>query len=448
MLTADDGAVCLDGSPGAYYFAPAVNPTHNTSWQLYFQGGGWCYSLKDCWGRSNTTLGSSTQWVDSVQIGGILSPDCEVNPDFCNFNRVFFQYCDGNSFAGDLENPVEVDGRQLWFRGHRILRAALDSLVQNHGFGNAQTVMVTGCSAGGLSAYIHSPYVHSYVASFGQLQKFGVMPVSGFFLSHPNIEGEAVFETQIRNIFLLSNATRGVNQACIAERSPETQWQCNFAQASYNHTPTAVFPIESAMDSWQTACILTSELQDGFPDTDTIDNGVCGAVDEGSWIPCILDVEKCDASQTQVMNQYIDDFMQDIRGASQAWGKVGNGAFVHSCHTHCAPFLDGWTTIQVQDLTMQQAAGAWWRSDFSDAAAEHTYLPCHYHTDRTPRACNPTCPSSAAGNPPDPPGNDRMWGLIGGAIMVITFGGAFGLVRCWSRRRAKPEGGDDVELVS
>ena len=45
------GAVCLDGSPGAFYFRPATDPAHKDDWMLHFKGAGWCYdkvSRTDC----------------------------------------------------------------------------------------------------------------------------------------------------------------------------------------------------------------------------------------------------------------------------------------------------------------------------------------------------------------------------------------------------------------
>lgn len=35
-----------------------------------------------------------------------MDSDCDNNPDFCNFNRVYMAYCDGNSFSGNRDQPV------------------------------------------------------------------------------------------------------------------------------------------------------------------------------------------------------------------------------------------------------------------------------------------------------------------------------------------------------
>merc|ERR1711881_118026 len=55
---ASKGAMCLDGTPGAYYFQPGTG-SGATKWYIHHQGGGWCESLDDCLGRSRGGLGSS-----------------------------------------------------------------------------------------------------------------------------------------------------------------------------------------------------------------------------------------------------------------------------------------------------------------------------------------------------------------------------------------------------
>ena len=185
-----DGAVCIDGTNAGFYYSPASSPDKNSSWQIYFQGGGWCYDDVDCYGRSSTRLGSSKTWPDKMSAGGIMSDDCKVNPDFCNFHRVIMPYCDGNSFSGDRAEAVVVKGKPLYFRGHRILKAVLQTLTTRFGLGGAKEVILTGCSAGGLATYLHTDYVHASLRRLApQLAKFRAAPISGFFLDHDNVLG-------------------------------------------------------------------------------------------------------------------------------------------------------------------------------------------------------------------------------------------------------------------
>jgi len=82
-FAASDYAVCLDGSPGMFYFAPARDAPNPNNWEIYFQGGGWCYDKADCAARAYGNLGSSTGYTDGMsqsELGGLMSSRCNVNP--------------------------------------------------------------------------------------------------------------------------------------------------------------------------------------------------------------------------------------------------------------------------------------------------------------------------------------------------------------------------------
>ena len=71
----------------------------------------------------------------------------------------------------------------------------------------------------------------------------------------------------------------------------------------------------------------------------------------------------------------------------------GNGAFVHSCYTHCEAQGDDFFTFAINGTTMQQAVSRWWNSDGNEPAQKHTYAPCLFQTSNQSAAwqCNPTC---------------------------------------------------------
>jgi hypothetical protein len=144
-----------------------------------------------CAGRANGLIGSSSQ-LEAVQPtfgykgGGPIGGDPASNPDFSHFNRVILWYCDGGSFTGDRDEPVDFNGTKLWYRGKRNLDAMLRYLRRDHKLGAATEVLLSGGSAGGLSAYIHADYIRS---TFASSVKFRASPVSGFFLMHDNVSG-------------------------------------------------------------------------------------------------------------------------------------------------------------------------------------------------------------------------------------------------------------------
>merc|ERR1719161_1504907 len=113
----------------------------------------------------------------------------------------------------------------------------------------------------------------------------------------------------MRYIFNLANSTDGLNSDCIANSSSADAWKCNFAQMAYAHTKARIFPLNSALDSWQTVCIYAAELPEGFPHQNNVDNGECATRGTGlTWAPCAKDPEKCSASEMAAMNGYVRDF--------------------------------------------------------------------------------------------------------------------------------------------
>ena len=71
----------------------------------------------------------------------------------------------------------------------------------------------------------------------------------------------------MKNLFVESNATGGLNRHCIAAMAPDERWKCNFASGAYSYTQAPIFALNSALDAWQTGCIYTATLDPGFPKT-------------------------------------------------------------------------------------------------------------------------------------------------------------------------------------
>ena len=391
------GAVCLDGSPGAFYYRPATNETYKDDWVLHFKGAGWCYDEKDCLERSKMEFGSSTSWANTSGgwSSGILNPNDET---FGHFNKVVLLYCDGASFTGDRTDPLIVTGthESLYFRGRRIRDAIMATLARDHGFQNARNVLLTGCSSGGLAAYIHTDWMEKEVRRLARrtLQNFKVLPGSGFFAHHDNVDGVAVYVDEIENVFKLSNSTGGLSPKCLAAH-PAAPHLCMFAEHAYAASSAPTFVENSALDAWQTDCILTAAPLTGFPNTSSGKNGNCSNSDGGSWKACAslgANPNNCTHAQMSTMNAYLRDFVA-VLNATRRFHERGNGAFLHSCHTHCEALSGGWLNFKIDGVAMRDAGRAWWKSNGSDPAATHTYLPCAWHNAASgvPHQCNPTC---------------------------------------------------------
>ena len=187
---AKDGAVCLDGTPGAYYLSPGSG-SGASSWYIHQQGGGWCRSLEDCMGRSKGDLGTSKKYPKSqpekamAGQSGAMSRDATLNPQMHNWNHVWIKYCDGNSFTGDNASTTTVNGTTLYWRGSRILDGTIASLMENKlaALSKATDVVVGGGSAGGLATFIHCDRWAKAVKANGRA-KYACLADSGFFLDY------------------------------------------------------------------------------------------------------------------------------------------------------------------------------------------------------------------------------------------------------------------------
>eukprot|EP00035_Acanthoeca_spectabilis_P012000 m.211915 g.211915 ORF g.211915 m.211915 type:complete len:146 (-) comp15499_c1_seq4:144-581(-) len=86
-------------------------------------------------------------------------------PRFANHTVVYAKYCDGGSWTGAMSTPpinVTVGSDPpfaLYFRGRGLFDGLFDELLTNRGLDKATELLYAGCSAGGLTTYIHADAV-------------------------------------------------------------------------------------------------------------------------------------------------------------------------------------------------------------------------------------------------------------------------------------------------
>jgi len=185
--------------------------------------------------------------------GGPLLDDPVDNPLFYSWNHVEIAYCDGASFSGNRDDPIVVNGTTLYFRGFRVLQAVIRDLLERQGMWAATEVLLTGCSAGALSTYLHVDQIRDMLPK--TVTRFKAAPFSGLFLHEPNVEGVPVYQSQLRRVFEMQNCTGGVPQACIAAQKPGEEWRCIFAQEVHPFIQSPFFIMNSAYDSWSAVAI-------------------------------------------------------------------------------------------------------------------------------------------------------------------------------------------------
>eukprot|EP01084_Bolivina_argentea_P258666 436173_1 len=251
------GAVCLDGSPGNYYFA---QNSQTTKYVLFFQGGGECFNEAGCWSRRNGTLGSTKSdplTMDMNEIG-FLGNDSKTSPLFYNWNKIFMRYCDGASYSGNVLDPIINPNNAsmlMYYRGKRLLNALFESLLSQFGLAKATDFVIGGGSAGGLSVFIHSNYIADNFFNLSQT-KLVSMPDVGFFLEYNGWNGMTQFATKNEHLYNMQNVSSSiVDPICFSNKNLNAS-ECIFAQNVAGNIKIPTFILNSQYDSAQANDVL------------------------------------------------------------------------------------------------------------------------------------------------------------------------------------------------
>lgn len=349
------GAVCTDGSPPAYHLDRGFGSGEN-SWLVSMEGGGWCDNTTSCLNRARMHLGSSRYMGKSRAFSGILSNVQSRNPDFYNWNRVFVRYCDGSSFTGDVEEIDPVT--KLHFRGQRIWQAVMQDLLAK-GLDLAQQALLTGCSAGGLTTFIHCDAFRDLLPSSAQVK---CMTDAGFFLDSKDVSGGHSFRSYFNDIVTLHGSLKHLPAACTSTMNPASL--CFFPQYLLQSIKTPLFVVNTAYDSWQMRSILAP----------------IGADPGNHWQNCRMNITHCAPWQLNIMQEFRDNMINALATVNS---EQTGGLFINSCFAHCQTTLQVlWhspnTSPELQSRTIAEAVGDW----FFDRKVVK-YIDCPYPCDST-----------------------------------------------------------------
>lgn len=348
------GAVCLDGSPPAYHFSKGFGAGIN-NWLVHFEGGGWCNNVTTCLDRKNTRLGSSKQMVKQVAFSGMLSNKQKFNPDFYDWNKIKVRYCDGASFTGDVEavNPAT----NLHFRGARVWLAIIEDLLAK-GMKNAQNAILSGCSAGGLTAILHCDSFRSLVPMSARVK---CLSDAGYFINAKDVSGALHIETFYNEVVTTHESAKHLPASCTSKVRPGL---CFFPQYAAQNIQTPLFITNAAYDSWQIKNILAPGVADPH----------------GTWHNCKLDINQCSSTQLQAMQDFRTEFLSALSVLGRSSSR---GMFIDSCYAHCqTETQETWLRDDspvLSNMTIAKAVGDWYydRSPFQK-------IDCPY-------PCNPSC---------------------------------------------------------
>ena len=308
---------------------PSLLPLLHSADYIHQQGGGWCESPSDCLGRSKTDLGSSKTFAKNMSFAsGYLSYLPAENPMMYNWTKVYLKYCDGGSQTGDVAAPVTVGSSTIYYRGHRILRAVQAALI-SRGLSSATDVVISGCSAGGLSTFLHAD---EWAAAL-PAARVTAAPDSGFFLDYNNTAG-AGYGAALRWVAAAMNAV--LPAACVAANADDTA-RCIFAEHVSATLKTPSFPLQGEYDSWQLG-----------NDARVSTNNDTAVNEWGSMLTARVNANLLNQPQ--------------------------HGIFLDSCLHHCG----GWNNFQSpgDKLTQALAHQAWYGGSAKRVWAQGAKYPC------------------------------------------------------------------------
>lgn len=121
---------------------------------LFFQGGGGCFDQRTCAPGSTSFDDSVDSTDDPTSSGGLLDLRDRRNP-FRGWSFAFIPSCTGDVHTGDAR--VRYGPSVVEQRGWQNARAALSRAFRD--FPNAETVLITGCSAGSVGSAWHADEV-------------------------------------------------------------------------------------------------------------------------------------------------------------------------------------------------------------------------------------------------------------------------------------------------
>ena len=105
--------------------------------------------------------------------------DVTSSNKFKDWTKIVLLYCDGTLFQGYNKNAYSHKGKDLFFRGSKIMRAHLKWINEQYNFSTAKKIVLTGISAGGMATYLWIDYLRGIVNDPNKV--YGIVDSGIFF---------------------------------------------------------------------------------------------------------------------------------------------------------------------------------------------------------------------------------------------------------------------------
>ncbi|XP_068150666.1 palmitoleoyl-protein carboxylesterase NOTUM [Drosophila tropicalis] len=311
--------VCNDGTHAGYYLRKHPN---SKKWIVFLEGGWHCFDVRSCrarWMRLRHLM-TSSQWPETRDVGGILSPHPEENPYWHNANHVLIPYCSSDSWSGTRTEPDKRDRENSWrFMGALILRQVIADLIPV-GLGRVPggELLLVGSSAGGLGVMLNLDRIRDFLVNERKLQVTvrGVSD-SGWFLDREPYTPAAVASSEaVRQGWKL---WQGLLPEDCTKAHPTEPWRCYFGYRLYPTLKTPLFVFQWLFDEAQMRA-----------------DNVGAPVTPQQW-----------------------NYIHDMGGALRSSLDNVTAVFAPSCIGHAVLSKRDWVNIKIDDISLPSALRCW-----------------------------------------------------------------------------------------
>ncbi|XP_017010887.2 palmitoleoyl-protein carboxylesterase NOTUM [Drosophila takahashii] len=316
---ANSSITCNDGTHAGFYLRKQPS---SKKWIVFLEGGWHCFDVRSCrarWMRLRHLM-TSSQWPETRDVGGILSPHPEENPYWHNANHVLIPYCSSDSWSGTRMEPDTSDRENKWrFMGALILRQVIAELIPV-GLGRVPggELLLVGSSAGGLGVMLNLDRIRDFLVNEKKLQVTvrGVSD-SGWFLDREPYTPAAVASSEaVRQGWKL---WQGLLPEECTKAHPTEPWRCYFGYRLYPTLKTPLFVFQWLFDEAQMRA-----------------DNVGAPVTPQQW-----------------------NYIHEMGGALRSSLDNVTAVFAPSCIGHAVLSKRDWVNIKIDDISLPSALRCW-----------------------------------------------------------------------------------------
>eukprot|EP01060_Flectonema_neradi_P027411 TRINITY_DN3701_c3_g1_i1.p1 TRINITY_DN3701_c3_g1~~TRINITY_DN3701_c3_g1_i1.p1 ORF type:complete len:380 (+),score=54.75 TRINITY_DN3701_c3_g1_i1:70-1209(+) len=304
-------AVCNDRTPAGFYHKAG---TDSKKWLVHLMGGGWCWDLESCQERQKSapSLMTSSHFATTVTKTGVFDDDEDLNP-MATANMIYVPYCSSDGWMGDGTSD------NYTFAGQKVIEAVLKTLSDQPYFMGStpgETLLFSGCSAGGRGAMVNLDYIPQIVPQFPPSSITGMLD-SALYINIQPYANVTSLANQTINVFTYANCTnRVVGSACGEKYSGQDSWKCLFGQYK--------------MPTLQQRHVINAAQYDSYQMT----------VDEGSPL----------SQYTEAQKQYAENVLRKTM-REVVLNNITNNIISTACFRHCTSESETFWSITTSNVS-------------------------------------------------------------------------------------------------